>query len=161
VNRTSCLPHRRLRHHPFCYLRPFAVPVRWIPRGISVPMPTVGIAAGSGGAICGPTAIPVAARGDNFSAPRARATSLEHHGTIFHGKRASVECTVRVIACLAEGLGIRGTARVFEVDPHTVRSWLVEAAEQLQAFSALTGCKFQVPQNARRWIKVYAITFMP
>jgi hypothetical protein len=28
------------------------------------------------------------------------------------GKRASVELIVRVIACLAEGLGIRGTAQV-------------------------------------------------
>jgi IS1 family transposase len=53
-----------------------------------------------------------------------------------HGKRASVELIVRVIACLAEGLGIRGTARVFEIDPNTVLQWLVEAAEQLQAFSA-------------------------
>jgi hypothetical protein len=43
---------------------------------------------------------------------------------------------VRVIACLAEGLGIRGTARVFEIDPGTVLGWLVEAAEQLKAFSA-------------------------
>src|SRR5215831_11932860 len=42
---------------------------------------------------------------------------LETLGTIFHGKRVSVELIVRVIACLAEGLGIRGTARVFEVDP--------------------------------------------
>src|SRR5262245_8434349 len=42
---------------------------------------------------------------------------------------------VRVIACLAEGLGIRGTARVCEVDPNTVLQWLVEAAEQLRAFS--------------------------
>jgi len=60
----------------------------------------------------------------------------ETHGTIFHGKRSSVELIVRVIACLAEGLGIRGTARVFEIDPNTVLSWLVEAAEQLHAFSA-------------------------
>jgi len=60
---------------------------------------------------------------------------LETLGTIFHGKSASVELIVRVIACLAEGLGIRGTARVFEVDPNTVLQWLVEAAEQLQAFS--------------------------
>src|SRR5215813_105331 len=59
----------------------------------------------------------------------------ETHGTICHGKRASVELIVRVIACLAEGLGIRGTARVFEIDPNTVLSWLVEAAEQLHAFS--------------------------
>src|SRR5438105_3977006 len=60
---------------------------------------------------------------------------LETLGTLFHGKRASVDLIVRVIACLAEGLGIRGTARVFEVDPNTVLQWFVEAAEQLQAFS--------------------------
>ena len=60
----------------------------------------------------------------------------ETHGTIFHGKHASSELIVRVLACLAEGLGIRGTARVFEIDPNTVLSWLVEAAEQLTAFSA-------------------------
>jgi transposase-like protein len=59
----------------------------------------------------------------------------ETYGTIFHGQRASVELIVRVIACLAEGLGIRGTARVFEIDPNTVLGWLVEAAEQLRAFS--------------------------
>jgi IS1 family transposase/transposase-like protein len=60
----------------------------------------------------------------------------ETHGTIFHGKHASVALIVRVLACLAEGLGIRGTARVFEIDPNTVLSWLGEAAEQLRAFSA-------------------------
>src|SRR5262245_2670583 len=60
---------------------------------------------------------------------------FETLGTLFHGKRASVDLIVRVIACLAEGLGIRGTARVFEVDPNTVLRWLVEAAEQLRAFS--------------------------
>src|SRR5215471_5393013 len=60
---------------------------------------------------------------------------LETLGTLFHGKRESVELIVWVIACLAEGLGIRGTARVFEVDANTVLQWLVEAAEQLRAFS--------------------------
>jgi len=64
-----------------------------------------------------------------------RRSFLETLGTIFHGKRASVELIVRVIACLAEGLGIRGTARVFEVDPNTILQWLVEAADQLRAFS--------------------------
>src|SRR6266571_7302121 len=64
-----------------------------------------------------------------------RRSFLETLGTLFHGKRGSVELIVRVIACLAEGLGIRGTARVFEVDPNTVLGWLVEAADQLQAFS--------------------------
>jgi IS1 family transposase len=70
----------------------------------------------------------------------------EHHGTIFHGKQAEVELIVRVLACLAEGLGIRATARVFEVDANTVLHWLVEAAEQLTAFSAYFLCDLHVKQ---------------
>ncbi len=60
----------------------------------------------------------------------------ETEGTIFHGKRSLVELIVRVIARLDEGLGIRGTARVFELHPNTVLHWLVEAAEQLKALNA-------------------------
>src|SRR5262249_31450912 len=41
---------------------------------------------------------------------------------------------VWAVGALAEGLGIRAVARVFEVDPNTVLYWLVEAAEHLQAF---------------------------
>jgi hypothetical protein len=71
---------------------------------------------------------------------------LETHGTILHGKRVSVALIVHVLACLAEGLGIRATARVFEVDPNTVLSWLVEAAEQLRAFAAYFLCNLHVEQ---------------
>jgi IS1 family transposase len=71
---------------------------------------------------------------------------LETHGTIFHGKQAAVELIVRVLACLAEGLGIRATPRVFEVAPHTVLQWLVEAAEQLRAFSAYFLCDLHLEQ---------------
>jgi IS1 family transposase len=70
----------------------------------------------------------------------------EHHGTLFHGKQVAVELLVRVLACLAEGLGIRATARVFEVDANTVLQWLVEAAEQLRAFSAFFLCDVHVRQ---------------
>jgi hypothetical protein len=70
----------------------------------------------------------------------------EHHGTIFHGKRVAVELIIHVLACLAEGLGIRATARVFEVAPNTVLQWLVEAAEQLHAFSASFLCEVHVEQ---------------
>ena len=70
----------------------------------------------------------------------------EHHGTIFHGKQVAVELIVHVLACLAEGLGIRATARVFEVAPNTVLNWLVEAAEQLAAFSAYFLCEVHVQQ---------------
>src|SRR5262249_33111058 len=57
---------------------------------------------------------------------------LETHGTIFHGKRVPVELSVRVLACLVEGLGIRGTARGFEGDPNTVLQWLVGRSGQLR-----------------------------
>ena len=71
---------------------------------------------------------------------------LETQGTIFHGKQAAVDLIVHVLACLAEGLGIRATARVFEVDAQTVLQWLVEAAEQLRAFSRYFLCAVHVKQ---------------
>src|SRR5262245_49691288 len=71
---------------------------------------------------------------------------LETHGTVFHGKQAAVELIVRVLACLAEGLGIRATARVFEVAPNTVLQWLAEAAGQLRAFSASFLCDLHLEQ---------------
>jgi hypothetical protein len=71
---------------------------------------------------------------------------LETHGTLFHGKQAAVELIVRVLAGLAEGLGIRATARGFEVDPNPVRRWLGAAAEQLCAFSAYFLCDLHVEQ---------------
>jgi IS1 family transposase/transposase-like protein len=79
----------------------------------------------------------------------------ETHGTLFHGKRASSELIVRVIACLAEGLGIRGTARVFEIEPNTVLQWLVEAAEQLKAFSA--SFLRELPINQVQLDELYAV----
>ena len=48
---------------------------------------------------------------------------------------------------MVQGLGIRGTARVFEVDPNTVLQWLVEAAEQLRAFSASFLCDLHLEQR--------------
>jgi IS1 family transposase len=57
-----------------------------------------------------------------------------------------VELIVRGLACLAEGLGIRATARGFEVDPHTVLQWLGEAVDQLQAFVRYFLCELHVRQ---------------
>jgi IS1 family transposase len=69
------------------------------------------------------------------------------HGTILHGKRIAVELIVQVLACLAEGLGIRATAGVFEVDANTVLQWLMEAVDQLQAFSRYFLCDVHVRQG--------------
>jgi IS1 family transposase len=79
----------------------------------------------------------------------------ETHGTLFHGKHSSPERIVHVIACLAEGLGIRGTARVFEIDANTVLNWLVQAAEQLQAFSAYF--LRELPLNQVQLDELYAV----
>src|SRR5712691_3279044 len=59
----------------------------------------------------------------------------ETHGTPLHGKRVAPDLLVWAVGALAEGLGIRAVARVFEVDPNTVLAWLVEVAEHATAFS--------------------------
>jgi IS1 family transposase/transposase-like protein len=60
---------------------------------------------------------------------------LETIGTLFHGKQVDPDKLVWAIGALAEGLGIRAVARVFETDPTAILCWLVEAAEHLEAFS--------------------------
>jgi hypothetical protein len=60
---------------------------------------------------------------------------LETHGTPLHGTRVAPEQLVWAVGALAEGLGIRAVARVFEVDPHTVLVWLIEVAGHAAAFS--------------------------
>src|SRR5262249_60987477 len=59
----------------------------------------------------------------------------ETQGAPLHGKRVVPEKLVWAVGALAEGLGIRAVARVFEVDPNTVLAWLVEVAEHAAAFS--------------------------
>jgi IS1 family transposase len=60
---------------------------------------------------------------------------LETHGTLFHAKQVDPDKLVWAITALAEGVGIRAVARIFETDPNSVLRWLVEAAEHLEAFS--------------------------
>jgi IS1 family transposase/transposase-like protein len=60
---------------------------------------------------------------------------LETVGIPFHAKQVDPDKLVWAIAALAEGLGIRAVARVFEGDPNTVLGWLVEAAEHLETFT--------------------------
>src|SRR6266852_5407514 len=61
--------------------------------------------------------------------------TLETHGTLLHGKRVAPDLLVWAVGALAEGLGIRAVARVFEVDPNTVLQWLVEVADHAAAFT--------------------------
>jgi len=69
-----------------------------------------------------------------------------------HGQHAAVELIVRVLAGRAAGLGMRATARGFEVDPNPGLQWLVEAAEQLRACSASCLCAVHVrPLQLDEW----------
>jgi len=63
-----------------------------------------------------------------------------------HGTRVPPEVIVRVIASLAEGLGIRAASRVFAVAPNTVLAWSIEAADHLEAFSQALLHEVQVSQ---------------
>ena len=60
---------------------------------------------------------------------------LETHGPVFFGKSRPAEAILRAIAAMAEGLGIRAAARVFETEPNTVLSWLLEAAVHADTLS--------------------------
>jgi IS1 family transposase len=60
---------------------------------------------------------------------------LETIGTPFHAKQVDPDKLVWAITALAEGVGIRAVARIFETNPNTVLGWLVEAAAHLDAFS--------------------------
>jgi hypothetical protein len=66
---------------------------------------------------------------------QCRGYFLETHGTPVHGKQVPLDRLVWAVGALAEGLGIRAVARVFEVDPNTVLVWLVDAADHARAFS--------------------------
>jgi hypothetical protein len=47
---------------------------------------------------------------------------LERHGTPLHGRHVLPDLLVWAVGALAEGVGVRAVARVFEVDPNTVCS---------------------------------------
>lgn len=60
----------------------------------------------------------------------------ETQGTVFFGLKTPQETVYRALACLAEGLGIRATARVFDVKPEDVLRWLRRAGQHCEQVSA-------------------------
>src|SRR3989454_135275 len=64
-----------------------------------------------------------------------RGSFQETPGTPLQGKRVAPEKLVWAVGALAEALGIRAVARVFEVAPNTVLHWLVEVAAHAATFS--------------------------
>jgi hypothetical protein len=66
-----------------------------------------------------------------------------------HGKQGAVELIVRVLACVAAGLGLRATARGLAGAPHTGLQWLVDAAEPLEALAKSFLCDVPIRQRPR------------
>ncbi len=53
----------------------------------------------------------------------------ETRGTVFFGLKTPSETIYRALACQAEGMGIRATARVFQVKKDTILRWLRRAGK--------------------------------
>jgi IS1 family transposase len=65
-----------------------------------------------------------------------RTTVSETQGTVFFGLKTPEETVYRALTCLAEGLGIRATARVYGVKPDDVLRWLRRAGQHSEKVSA-------------------------
>ncbi len=62
-------------------------------------------------------------------------TFSERRGTPLFNLKADEEIFYRAMACLAEGNGIRGTARILDLDKDTVSAWLGKASQHTEAVS--------------------------
>ncbi len=61
----------------------------------------------------------------------------ERVGTLFYGKRTAAKDIVESLAMVAEGMGIRATARVKGIKHDTLSAWLREAGGQAQQVEAV------------------------
>ena len=52
----------------------------------------------------------------------------ENKGTLFYGKQKPPDLIIETLLLIAEGTGIRATARIKNIHPETVLTWLKEAA---------------------------------
>jgi IS1 family transposase len=59
----------------------------------------------------------------------------ETYGTVFYGLKTPQETVYRALHCLCENMGIRATARVFNVKPNTILHWLRRGGEHSQKVS--------------------------
>ncbi|MFQ5859351.1 MAG: hypothetical protein ACE5LU_27435 [Anaerolineae bacterium] len=59
----------------------------------------------------------------------------ETQGTVFYGLKAPEETVYRALKALAEGVSIRSTARIFDVEVETVLRWLRRAGQHSEKVS--------------------------
>jgi IS1 family transposase len=60
---------------------------------------------------------------------------METQGTIFYCSKVSPDKMIFALKVMAEGLGIRSTARALELDANTVQDWLKQGAKHMEAVS--------------------------
>ena len=56
----------------------------------------------------------------------------EQVGSLFYGKHTPAEDIIEALAMLAEGVGLRATARIKGIKPDTLSAWLRQAASHAQ-----------------------------
>ncbi|OGO41348.1 MAG: hypothetical protein A2Z04_01830 [Chloroflexi bacterium RBG_16_57_9] len=79
-----------------------------------------------------------------FLCKGCRTRFSETQGTVFFGLKTPPETVCRALKALAEGLGIRATARVFYVEVDTVLLWLRRAGQHSEKVSAYLMRNLQV-----------------
>ena len=81
----------------------------------------------------------------------------ETQGTVFFGLKTPQETIYRALKALAEGVGIRATARIFDVEADTVLLWLRRAGEHSQQVSAylMRNLKVEQAQLDELWTFVH------
>jgi IS1 family transposase len=60
---------------------------------------------------------------------------METTGTIFYGSQTPPQTIWMALSAIAEGLDIRGAARVFRVKPNTIQDWLNQASKHMETVS--------------------------
>ena len=80
-------------------------------------------------------------------------TFSQRRGTPLFNLKAKEEIFYDVSACLAEGNGIRATARIKKVDKDTVTAWLDKASQHVEAVSRclMVNLRFEEAQLDEFW----------
>ena len=71
---------------------------------------------------------------------------METQGTIFYCSKASPDTIIMALKIMSEGVGIRSTARILELDVNTVQDWLSQSAEHMEAISRYMINELNIPQ---------------
>lgn len=80
-------------------------------------------------------------------------TFSERQGTPLFNLKADEKTFYDVIACLAEGNGVRATSRIKKVDKDTVSQWLKKASQHIEEVSNYLMCNlnFEEAQLDELW----------